>query len=100
MLDVGAEPGEGIASGLTGGEPGLYNVYATWRASENVSDGGGAFTITSESDEVVLPMVQQRTSLEAAGTWHKVLWRMGLPACTIRAKDISLDDKNNTVYIL
>jgi hypothetical protein len=89
LLDVGAEPGQGIASGKAGGGTGLYNVYATWRASENVSDGGVAFTITSEGDDVVLPMVQQRTSLEAAGSDNWLLIAERIPLVTGRTYTVT-----------
>ena len=48
-----------IASGKTGGVPGLYNVYATWCDSENVPENNVNFTTTSEGDDVSLLSVQQ-----------------------------------------
>ena len=64
------------ASGLTGGVPGLYNVYATWRASGNVSDKGAKFTTTGEGEPVVLSAVQQKTINgvipEGSDSWLKV----------------------------
>ncbi|MBP7933066.1 MAG: PEP-CTERM sorting domain-containing protein [Phycisphaerae bacterium] len=51
-LDPAAAPavspvnGDLLASGLTGGQTGLYNVYLTWPASTNVSTTGTAITVT------------------------------------------------------
>jgi hypothetical protein len=60
LFVAGTDLGNGnLASGLAGGGTGLYNVYATWRQSDNVSTAGANFTITSEDADVYLPMVDQ-----------------------------------------
>jgi hypothetical protein len=48
-------PGDGnLASGLTGGATGLYNVYFTTPASNNVNAAGSNFTITQNGAPIVL----------------------------------------------
>ena len=38
------------ATGLEGGEPGTYRVYATWPFTDNVSGGLTEYTVTSDDD--------------------------------------------------
>ena len=56
----GTDLGNGdLATGLVGGGAGLYNVYATWRASDNVTQNNANFTVASEAEDVSLLNVQQ-----------------------------------------
>ncbi|MCC6493072.1 MAG: PEP-CTERM sorting domain-containing protein [Pirellulales bacterium] len=58
-------PGQGnLATGLTGGASGLYNVYLTVPSSTNVSGGGSDITITQDAAAIVLNDV----NLNDAGT--------------------------------
>lgn len=53
-------PGNGnVATGITGGESGLYNVYFTAPASTNVSGGGSDFTLTQDGSDIVIEDVDQ-----------------------------------------
>ena len=62
MFAAGTALGNGnTATGLLGGTAGFYNIYATWRASDNVDPGGVNYTVTLEGDDKTVPMVQQKT---------------------------------------
>ena len=57
-LSAGADLGnEQLATGVEGGESGLYNVYATWPWTENVRPEGSKVTIQSATGDVVLEKV-------------------------------------------
>ncbi len=49
------------ATGLAGGGDGLYNVYATWIVSANVSGGGTTFTVTSDGSPITVADIDQNT---------------------------------------
>ena len=50
-LAPGVDLGEGnLATGVAGGGPGTYRVYATWPYTENVSGGDVTFNITTLGD--------------------------------------------------
>lgn len=53
-------PGNGnVATGLTGGVSGTYNVYFTAPESTNVSGGGSDFTLTQNGPSIVINDVDQ-----------------------------------------
>lgn len=61
-LTAGTDLGNGdLATGLTGGATGLYNVYITWPASTNVNAAGAKLTITNDATDVVIAMVNMNT---------------------------------------
>ncbi|MHC4631907.1 MAG: hypothetical protein ACYS9C_11650 [Planctomycetota bacterium] len=61
-LVAGTDLGNGdLASGLTGGGSGLYNVYITWPSSTNVNPAGSRITITSDGADIVLDPVDMNT---------------------------------------
>lgn len=49
------------ATGLTGGGDGLYNVYATWVVSDNISGLGTTFTVTSDDSPIAVANIDQNT---------------------------------------
>jgi len=54
VLVPGTDLGNGdLASGLPGGISGVYNVYATWPASTNVTGGPSTITVTNDGTPVV-----------------------------------------------
>ena len=60
------------ASGLTGGGPGLYFVYATWPHSSNVSGGDTRFTTTTTGDSSVIDFDQTGGGIGTGHYWYKV----------------------------
>ena len=61
-LMAGIDLGNGdLASGLTGGGSGQYNVYITWPYSTNVDSAGCKITITSDGADIVLNPVNMNT---------------------------------------
>ncbi len=50
-----------FASGLPGGNSGLYNVYITWPESTNVLADNVKITVTYEGGEIIVPVVNQKT---------------------------------------
>jgi hypothetical protein len=63
-----------IASGLTGGGSGLYNVYACWPNTANISDNGAtptSYTATSDGPDVVTGINQDEDTNGAivGGPW-------------------------------
>jgi hypothetical protein len=79
---AGTDLGNGnLATGLTGGGAGLYNVYATWCDSDNVTQNNANFTITSEDDDVSLLNVQQWGTVSpppGSDTWLLIAERVPL----------------------
>ena len=62
-LTAGIDLGNGdLASGLTGGGSGQYNVYITWPNSTNVDAAGSRITITSDGADIVLNPVNMNVS--------------------------------------
>lgn len=60
FIASGTDLGNGdLASGLTGGESGLYNVYITWPGSSGTNPAGSLIEITNDGDTVVLNPVGQ-----------------------------------------
>lgn len=56
---AGTDLGNGdLYADLEGGQSGVYNVYATWPASTNVSGSPVIFTITSDGDDIVVSFDQ------------------------------------------
>ncbi len=61
-LPAGIDLGNGdLATGLTGGASGLYNVYITWPTSSGVNTAGCRITITSDESDIVLDPVDMNT---------------------------------------
>jgi hypothetical protein len=86
-LTAGTNLGNGdLASGLTGGTKGLYNVYITWPVSTNVNAAGAKLTITNDATNVVVAMVNMNTG--GTGTpggnnaWLKIAENVQLTAGT------------------
>ena len=51
VIPAGTDLGGGnLATGKVGGGPGLYNVYATWPYTENVSGGDTKFMVSTTGD--------------------------------------------------
>lgn len=51
VIPVGADLGNGnLATGLTGGAPGIYRVYATWPFTTSVSGGPTSFNVDTLGD--------------------------------------------------
>jgi hypothetical protein len=58
-MTEGTDLGNGVvASGLTGGETGFYNVYVSWPSSTNVSGGPTKITVSSDDDDVIVYVIQ------------------------------------------
>lgn len=84
-LAAGTDLGNGdLASGLTGGLTGRYNVYITWPASTNVNVAGCKITVTNDGADVVLDPVNMNT--DGTGTpggnngWYKIADNIQLTA--------------------
>jgi hypothetical protein len=76
---AGTDLGNGdLATGLAGGGAGLYNVYATWRYSTNVTQNNANFTVTSEGDDVSLLNVQQYGTTPGSDNWLLLAERVPL----------------------
>jgi len=61
-IPAGTNLGNGnLATGLTGGGSGLYNVYITWPASTNVTIPGCDIAIISDVVGIVMPNVDMNT---------------------------------------
>ena len=76
-IPAGTDLGGGnLASGITGGSPGLYAVYATWPYTENVSGGDTDFAVETTGDSFFLSLDQNFKGNE----WIKlgeILWTSG-----------------------
>ncbi len=73
VFDAGTDLGNGnLATGLAGGVPGLYNVYTTWRFSENVAKNNTKYTVTSEGGETVMDAVNQYGAAAGSDNWLKI----------------------------
>jgi hypothetical protein len=55
-----------LASGVTGGGSGMYNVYATWIVSSNVNAAGVDFSATSDGPAVSVLAVDQNTGMSGS----------------------------------
>ncbi len=84
-LIAGTDLGNGdLASGLTGGLTGRYNVYITWPVSANVNAAGCKITVTNDGADVVLDPVDMNTG--GTGTpggnnaWYKIAENIQLTA--------------------
>jgi len=77
VIPAGTDLGGGLlASGLSGGSPGLYAVYATWPFTENVSGGLTTFTATTAGDSFVFSLDQNG----GGDQWYKlgeIFWTSG-----------------------
>lgn len=59
IIPAGTDLGEGnLATGETGGGTGLYNVYATWPYTENVSGGDTEFAVSTAGDSFTIQVDQ------------------------------------------
>lgn len=77
VLSAGTALGNGnLATGLTGGVTGMYNVYITWPASTNVDGTGCKLVITSDGSPVTLNSVNMNTggtgTPGANNAWYKI----------------------------
>lgn len=62
LLPSGTDLGNGnLATGLSGGNSGLYNVYITWPASTNVDPSGCDIAVIHDGLDVVLEDVDMNT---------------------------------------
>jgi hypothetical protein len=62
-IAAGTDLGNGVlASGLTGGVSGYYNVYVSWPWSDNVSGGPTIITATNDSDDVIISVDEDADS--------------------------------------
>ena len=52
---------ENLASGVTGGGSGQYNVYATWIPSTGITGYGTTFEVSSDGPLIVSPLIDQNT---------------------------------------
>lgn len=98
----GTDLGNGdLASGLVGGGAGLYNVYATWRESDNVTQDNANFTITSEGVDVSLVNVQQYgiTAPLPPGSDTWLLIAEGVPLVTGRTYTVTQTQASNIIPI-
>lgn len=69
VIPMGTDLGLGVAaSGITGGNPGVYAVFATWPTSANVSGGLTTYTATTAGDSISISLDQ----LSAGDVWVKV----------------------------
>jgi hypothetical protein len=88
VFPAGIDLGNGdLATGLVGGGAGLYNVYATWCYSTNVTQDNANFTVTSEGDDVSLVNVQQYGAAPGSNTW--LLLAESVPLITGRTYTIT-----------
>ncbi|MEW4571339.1 PEP-CTERM sorting domain-containing protein [Tautonia sp. JC769] len=59
-LAAGTDLGDGnVATGITGGKTGVYNVYATWPFTTNVSGGLVTFTLTGGGGTLFSTQIDQ-----------------------------------------
>lgn len=60
VLAAGTDLGAGnVATGITGGQTGVYNVYATWPFTDNVSGGLVTFTLTGGGGTLFTTQIDQ-----------------------------------------
>jgi hypothetical protein len=72
-IPAGTDLGGGIlASGLTGGAPDRYSVFATWPITSNVSGGDTAFTVTTSGDSFTLDFDQNGGGAGTGNEWIKL----------------------------
>lgn len=72
VLAPGTDLGDGnVATGLVGGGAGLYNVYATWPITDNVSGGDTEYAVTVNGGTPVVTSVNQNT-LGLGDVWFLV----------------------------
>ncbi len=69
----GTDLGGGVlASGLSGGAPGVYAVFATWPFTQNVNGGDTTFTATTAGDSFVMSLDQNAGGAGSGNTWIKL----------------------------
>lgn len=72
-IPAGTDLGGGIlASGLTGGAPDRYSVFATWPFSSNVSGGDTTFTVTTSGDSFIFSFDQSGGGAGTGDEWIKL----------------------------
>jgi len=69
------------ATGLAGGVPGIYSVFATWPISVNVSGGPTRYSATTAGDSFSIDFNQNGTTTNGLGhVWYKmgeITWTSG-----------------------
>lgn len=77
VIPAGTDLGDGeLATGILGGNPGLYAVYATWPYTDNVSGGLTDFSVQSDDDSFFISLDQNSNG----DKWIKlgeILWSSG-----------------------
>ena len=69
----GTDLGGGVlASGITGGLPGTYAVFATWPFTQNVSGGNTTFTAITGGDSFVISIDQNAGGVGSGSSWIKL----------------------------
>lgn len=69
VVPAGTDLGDGIlASGLVGGVPGLYAVYATWPSTTNVTGGLTSYEVITNGDLFTVQIDQNNKG----GNWIKL----------------------------
>ncbi|MCP5523463.1 MAG: hypothetical protein H7A46_18150 [Verrucomicrobiales bacterium] len=71
-----------VASGITGGAPGLYAVFTTWPSTANVTGGLTTFTVDTEGDTFSVSLDQNGKGSE----WYKlgeIYWNGGSTPITV-----------------
>ncbi len=59
VIPAGQDLGEGnVGTGLVGGAPGLYRVYAAWPFTSNVSGGDTRYEVTTAGDSFIVDIDQ------------------------------------------
>lgn len=80
-LPAGTDLGGGLlASGLAGGAPGVYAVYATWPISSNVSGGDTLFSAATAGDAFATTFDQNGAGAGTGHQWYKmgeITWSSG-----------------------
>jgi hypothetical protein len=80
------------ASGLTGGSPGIYSVYATWPWTSTVSGGLTQFSGSTSGDTFVTDFDQNGGGIGTGHYWYKVgeiNWTSGAITVTMTPEDSS-----------
>lgn len=69
-ITAGTDLGSGnLASGITGGAPGVYSVYVTWPFTANVSGGPTNFSVTTAGDSFSTSLDQNAGGAGAGNEW-------------------------------
>ena len=93
---AGDELGPGLlASGVTGGTTGKYNVYVTWPATTNVNTSGTDITVTQDGASIVHAAVDQNGAVAGADNW-RLLGTVDLTAGTTYTVTM---EANSTAFV-